>query len=95
MRPIFWANKPQSYLQKTQNWDEFPNGRWGKSSSPAFGGDQDGFVSYSKKFKTINHDSKKKDWGLTCRNVSDVSKVFVKFLKGEIKKFPFSEGAIA
>lgn len=95
VRPIFWQNKPSSYLQKTQNWDEFPNGRWGKSSSPAFGGEMDGFVSYSKRFKTSNHDSKKKEWGERCTCFSDVSNVFVRFIQGKMKKFPFSEGAIA
>lgn len=30
IRPIFWANRPQSYLTRTETWDEFPNGRWGR-----------------------------------------------------------------
>lgn len=29
VRPIFWANRPQSYVSRTAHWDEFPNGRWG------------------------------------------------------------------
>ena len=37
VRPIFWAIKPKSYINRTQEWDEFPNGRWGVSRSPAFG----------------------------------------------------------
>lgn len=37
VRPIFWAIKPKSYISRTQEWDEFPNGRWGVSRSPAFG----------------------------------------------------------
>jgi hypothetical protein len=24
-------------MQRTSSWDEFPNGRWGDSRSPAFG----------------------------------------------------------
>lgn len=57
VRPIFWANKPSSYIYRTLKWDEFPNGRWGDSKSPSFGGgfenndDIDGFISFSKKFK--------------------------------------------
>lgn len=61
VRPIFWANKPSSYVHRTLKWDEFPNGRWGDSKSPAFGGgfenDDDiggGFISYSKNFKNYN-----------------------------------------
>jgi methylenetetrahydrofolate reductase (NADPH) len=34
VRPIFWRNRPKSYIARTQNWDEFPNGRWGDSRSP-------------------------------------------------------------
>merc|ERR1740124_2028107 len=37
VRPINWANRPKSYVMRTEDWDEFPNGRWGDSSSPAFG----------------------------------------------------------
>jgi methylenetetrahydrofolate reductase (NADPH) len=37
VRPIFWANRPTSYLQRTSSWDEFPNGRWGDNRSPAYG----------------------------------------------------------
>jgi methylenetetrahydrofolate reductase (NADPH) len=37
VRPIFWANRPKSYLQRTMSWDEFPNGRWGDARSPAYG----------------------------------------------------------
>jgi methylenetetrahydrofolate reductase (NADPH) len=37
VRPIFWQNRPRSYIERTERWDEFPNGRWGSSSSPAYG----------------------------------------------------------
>jgi hypothetical protein len=37
VRPIYWANRPRSYMSRTLHWDEFPNGRWGDSRSPAFG----------------------------------------------------------
>ena len=29
VRPINWANRPRSYLARTDVWDEYPNGRWG------------------------------------------------------------------
>lgn len=40
VRPIFWKLRPYSYVARTSQWavDEFPNGRFGDSSSPAFGG---------------------------------------------------------
>lgn len=37
VRPVFWSQRPISYIQRTSAWDEFPNGRWGDSRSPAFG----------------------------------------------------------
>lgn len=42
VRPIFWRNRPKSYILRTERWDEFPNGRWGDSRSPAYG-DIDGY----------------------------------------------------
>ena len=27
VRPIYWANRPRSYLSRTLHWDEFPNGQ--------------------------------------------------------------------
>lgn len=104
VRPIFWANKPQSYLAKTEKWDEFPNGRWGDITSPAFtsgfeGEDSDndmsGFRSYCKKFKEVNINEKRKAWGYSVTNLRDVSDVFVNYINGKIKKFPFSEGQLA
>lgn len=37
IRPIFWANRAKSYISRTENWDEYPNGRFGDSRSPAYG----------------------------------------------------------
>jgi methylenetetrahydrofolate reductase (NADPH) len=37
VRPIFWANRAQSYENRTALWEEYPNGRWGDSRSPAYG----------------------------------------------------------
>eukprot|EP01062_Namystynia_karyoxenos_P064876 TRINITY_DN5802_c1_g1_i2.p1 TRINITY_DN5802_c1_g1~~TRINITY_DN5802_c1_g1_i2.p1 ORF type:complete len:683 (+),score=211.03 TRINITY_DN5802_c1_g1_i2:132-2180(+) len=46
VRPAFWANRPKSYIARTSDWDDFPNGRWGDSRSPAFGDlDYSGTVS--------------------------------------------------
>ncbi|EPY50818.1 methylenetetrahydrofolate reductase Met9 [Schizosaccharomyces cryophilus OY26] len=37
VRPIFWRTRLESYISRTDQWDEFPHGRWGDSRSPAFG----------------------------------------------------------
>merc|ERR1711937_193989 len=36
-RPIFWAQRPRSYVDRTSSWDDFPNGRFGSRESPAYG----------------------------------------------------------
>ena len=54
-----------------------------------------GFVSYTKKFRTINIEEKRKHWGQSCTTMQNVSKVFSDYITGKIKKFPFSEGALA
>ena len=33
VRPIFWRNRNRSYVARTQDWDEFPNGRWRRRSN--------------------------------------------------------------
>lgn len=52
-------------------------------------------MSYTKKFKSVNFEEKKKQWGAECKSYDDVSKVFCNYISGEIKKFPFSEGSLA
>lgn len=47
IRPIFWANRTESYLSRTEDWDEFPNGRFGDSRSPAYG-ELDGYGIWLK-----------------------------------------------
>merc|ERR1719472_536445 len=36
-RPIFWAQRQRSYVDRTAAWDEFPNGRFRSRESPAYG----------------------------------------------------------
>lgn len=63
VRPIFWAQNQKSYVSKTQNWDNFPNGRWGPSRSPAFMLEvDDGFNSFNKK-ASGDPAEKRKLWG--------------------------------
>ncbi|KAG6489544.1 hypothetical protein ZIOFF_050818 [Zingiber officinale] len=37
VRPIFWANRPKSYISRTIGWDQYPHGRWGDSNNPSYG----------------------------------------------------------
>ena len=93
-RPIFWNHNQKSYVAKTQNWDDFPNGRWGSSRSPAFMLEpDDGFMSFCKK-SSGSHEDKRKIWGEEVVNIDKISEVFTSFVTKKIKKFPFSEGPL-
>lgn len=84
IRPIFWANRQQSYLSRTEDWDEFPNGRWGDSRSPAYG-DLDG---YPVKIDVPANDALSM-WG-EPEKFQDITSLFAKFCRNELKALPWS-----
>ncbi|EIW70532.1 hypothetical protein TREMEDRAFT_43239 [Tremella mesenterica DSM 1558] len=84
IRPIFWANRVQSYLSRTDDWDEFPNGRWGDSRSPAYG-DLDGYpvaigISSTEAYSLWGHPT----------TFDDICRLFTRFCRGELAKLPWS-----
>jgi methylenetetrahydrofolate reductase (NADPH) len=93
VRPIFWKNNSKSYLSKTWYWDEFPNGIWGDSRSPAFGNLEEHFVSFCKDYlkDTKKYKQLKKMWGETLTSFDDISKVFNSYIDGKIKKLPWCQ----
>ncbi|MCJ1478224.1 hypothetical protein MMC13_006900 [Lambiella insularis] len=88
VRPIFWKNRNRSYVMRTQDWDEFPNGRWGDSRSPAFGE----LDAYGIGLKGSNEQNKKL-WG-EPRSLRDIANLFIRFLKNELQSLPWSESPI-
>lgn len=88
VRPIFWANRPKSYLSRTSEWDSYPSGRWGDSRSPAYGtlNDYQFMRPHSKKLEL-----KKEMWGTELAAESDVFDIFTKFCSGEIAALPWTE----
>lgn len=89
VRPIFWRNRNKSYVMRTQDWDEFPNGRWGDSRSPAFGE----LDAYGIGLKGTNEQNRQL-WG-EPRSIRDISDVFVKYLEGKVESLPWSEAPIS
>ncbi|XP_078498336.1 methylenetetrahydrofolate reductase (NADPH) isoform X2 [Lissotriton helveticus] len=81
VRPIFWASRPKSYIYRTQEWDEFPNGRWGNSSSPAFGELRDYYLFYLKS-KSAREELLKM-WGEELMSEESVYEVFTSYISGE------------
>lgn len=89
IRPIFWQNRKYSYISRTSGWDEFPNGRWGDSRSPAFG---DIDLSASQ----LLRQSPKRAfelWGCP-QTLDDLADIFVKYLNKETNALPWSDGPI-
>ena len=90
VRPIFWANRPQSYVARTQSWDEFPNGRWGDCRSPAWGDSDGGHFGTRRPSIT----KRRAAWGDRLVDVADVCRVFARYIMGEIDFTPWCEGVL-
>ncbi|KAI9839280.1 MAG: hypothetical protein M1819_003275 [Sarea resinae] len=88
VRPIFWRNRNASYVMRTQDWDEFPNGRWGDSRSPAFGE----LDAYGIGLKGSNEQNIKR-WGQP-QTVRDIAGIFVDYLEKRLDCLPWSEAPI-
>jgi len=89
IRPIFWANRAKSYIDRTDAWDEFPNGRWGDARSPAYG-DADIFGPYLRQTKEEALDL----WG-SPTTIQDLQSLFARFCTGELACLPWSDAPIA
>ncbi|XP_055345441.1 methylenetetrahydrofolate reductase (NADPH)-like [Paramacrobiotus metropolitanus] len=99
VRPIFWQNRPNSYIQRTSEWDEFPNGRWGNSASPAFGMLSDYHLFY---LNSKPRDRLLEMWGKELSSVQDVYEVFYRYITGRsteegvrITSLPWSDGELS
>ncbi|KAE9326019.1 hypothetical protein PF008_g16746 [Phytophthora fragariae] len=82
VRPIFWSYRQASYIARTAAWDEFPNGRWGDRTSPAYGELSEYYLAL-KRPKLQRTDL----WG-TTQTEQDVWNVFVRFIDGHVKQLP-------
>eukprot|EP00834_Sanchytrium_tribonematis_P006513 NODE_487_length_6903_cov_0.412111.p1 type:complete len:595 gc:universal NODE_487_length_6903_cov_0.412111:3162-1378(-) len=84
-RPVYWSNRTESYLQRTKEWDEFPNGRWGNADSCAFG-ELDGYGCQLK----VERGQALEMWGYPT-STSDLIQVFMKFCNREITMLPWCD----
>ena len=90
VRPIFWSNRPKSYLARTMNWDDFPNGRWGDSRSPSFGNLNDYYLLRRGIGLENQREKRLLSWGKPT-TIEQVGQVFAKFCRGEISDLPWCE----
>lgn len=89
VRPINWANRPKSYVMRTEDWDEFPNGRWGDSTSPAFGELSE--VSHFYSFTLGDEEHRRAMLGENPRTPQDIYEVFARYVEGSIPHIPWCE----
>jgi methylenetetrahydrofolate reductase (NADPH) len=88
VRPINWANRPKSYIKRTNTWDEFPNGRWGDGRSPAFGELSD---SHFFRPTSGSPDDRRAMWGMAPIVPNDIYETFAKYIEGRIPVLPWCE----
>jgi methylenetetrahydrofolate reductase (NADPH) len=74
---------------RTQDWDEFPNGRWGDSRSPAFGE----LDEYGIGLKGSNEQNIKL-WR-EPQSVQDIASLFVRFINKDLGSLPWSDAPIS
>ncbi|KAJ3213758.1 hypothetical protein HDU67_002509 [Dinochytrium kinnereticum] len=89
VRPIYWRNRTRSYILRTEGWDDFPNGRWGDSRSPAYG-DLD---SYGVSLKTTSEESLSL-WG-SPTTLQELYDIFSKFCENKITSLPWCSQPLA
>ncbi|TMW58317.1 hypothetical protein Poli38472_011905 [Pythium oligandrum] len=89
VRPIFWSNRQASYIARTSEWDDFPNGRWGDRTSPAYGELSEYYLAFKR--PKVN---RRQLWGEPSTD-EDVWQVFTKFIDGSVKQLPWCEQALS
>eukprot|EP00958_Prasinococcus_capsulatus_P019301 scaffold2360_cov380-Prasinococcus_capsulatus_cf.AAC.4 len=83
VRPIFWGNRPRSYLGRTIAWLDMPKSCWGDSGKREMG-------SYEHFGPRAYKGDRKELWG-EVKSEQDVFNVFASFCKGETTQLPWSE----
>ncbi|GAB4858979.1 hypothetical protein Ancab_010451 [Ancistrocladus abbreviatus] len=87
VRPIFWANRPKSYISRTLGWDQYPHGRWGNSCNPSYGA-----LSDHQFMRPRSRDKKlQEEWAVPLKNVEDIHEKFMNFCLGNLRSNPWSE----
>lgn len=87
VRPIFWANRPKSYISRTIDWEQYPHGRWSDSCNASYGALTDHqFMRPRARDKKLQE-----EWVVPLKSVEDIYEKFVKYCLGKLKTSPWSE----
>lgn len=76
--------------RKEATWDDYPNGRWSSSASPAYGATDSYLFAPSSSLLPITSTS---TWG-TPTTPSDISTLFIAFLHGSLPSLPWSDESV-
>ncbi|KAI8059531.1 methylenetetrahydrofolate reductase-domain-containing protein [Gongronella butleri] len=74
-------------LEHAENWDEFPNGRYGDARSPAFGE-----VTYAAGQRQPTWEASRK-WGFP-KSAADITALFEQYILGQLDTLPWSDEAL-
>jgi methylenetetrahydrofolate reductase (NADPH) len=83
--------QPSEDLERTIHWDEFPNGRWGDATSPAFGDLSDYHLC---NFRAGSVEERRQLWGAAPSLPVDLFKVFADYIDGGIPRLPWCDNPI-
>ncbi|KAK4707826.1 hypothetical protein R3W88_028751 [Solanum pinnatisectum] len=87
VRPIFWANRPKSYISRTTGWDEYPHGRWSNAQNPSYGALTDyQFMRARSRDKKLQE-----EWAVALNSVEDIYERFKDYCLGKMRSCPWSE----
>ncbi|KAG9128921.1 hypothetical protein Leryth_009659 [Lithospermum erythrorhizon] len=87
VRPIFWANRPKSYISRTIGWEQYPQGRWGDTQSASYG-----TLSDYQFMRPKSRDKKlQEEWAVPLNSVEDIHDKFMKYCLGKLRSSPWSE----
>ncbi|KAG9136205.1 hypothetical protein Leryth_003807 [Lithospermum erythrorhizon] len=87
VRPIFWANRPKSYISRTLGWEQYPQGRWGDTRNASYGtlSDYQFMRPRSRNKKLLE------EWAVPLKSVEDIHDKFAKYCHGRLRTSPWSE----
>jgi methylenetetrahydrofolate reductase (NADPH) len=84
-----------SYAQRTRDWDEFPNGRWGDSRSPAYGELNDYHLTSMHRQLRQLEKCGGGSVAAALRTEADVWELFCKHVRGELPRLPWSDDSLS
>ena len=95
VRPIFWANRPAAYVERTSHWREFPTGRWKTAREDST------FFPFTPISDTQlvppgagTPEQRRAIWGSNPTDDKHIWSVFAGYMSGKVPRLPWCEKAL-